>query len=736
MTNRMITALLSALGMVVSVAAFADDLTIERLHANSSLNGDPVRGAQISPDGTLITFLKGREDDARRLDLWAYDRETGTASMLVSSTDLVGEEVALSEEEKNRRERQRIYSNGIIGYQWDAQGRRILFPLGGDVFVYDLNAKAATRVTQTDAFETDPKFSPGGNFVSYVRDDELFVTELDSGRERQVTKGAGGTIRNGVAEFVAQEELDRDTGYWWAPGETRIAFTRIDENPVPIAERVDINADDIVTIRQRYPFAGADNVAIRLGVTSPKQAKPTWIDLGPEPDVYLADVYWSVKGETLYVARLTRDQKRLDLLKADPKTGASEVLLSETADTWVNLGLGLTPLEDGGFLWSSERGGYQQLYRYGPDGDDRGVVTAGATMVSDLDCLDTENGRLFFTGWRDTALERHVYTKSLAGRDLARPLTGKQGWNSANFSGNCETFILTHSNINQPPQASVHDASGERLFWLSENRLDDNHPYAPYLDSHLEWEFGTLEAEDGQTLDYRLLKPAGLAPGEGAPAINLIYGGPHAQRVSNSWGGLFAQLLADKGYVVFQLDNRGADNRGTAFENPLYRAMAGVEVTDQAAGTQWLAGQDYVDPEHIGVYGWSYGGYMTLHMLMQKPGLFAAGISGAPVTDWSFYDTAYTERYMGDPETDAEAYAKSSALTYADNLEDPLLIIHGMADDNVIFQNTVKLVDTLQKAGKPFELMTYPGEKHGFRAKTSRLHRDQLIVDFFERHLK
>ena len=267
-------------------------------------------------------------------------------------------------------------------------------------------------------------------------------------------------------------------------------------------------------------------------------------------------------------------------------------------------------------------------------------------------------------------------------------------------------------------------------------RFDADHPYTPYLSSHLAWTYGQLDAGDGTMMDYRVLKPSGLGPGETAPAINLVYGGPHAQRVINRWGNLFAQMLADKGFVVFQLDNRGAGNRGTAFENTLYRAMGTVEVMDQATGTRWLAEQPFVDAERIGVYGWSYGGYMTLHMLMQNPELYASGVSGAPVTDWRFYDTAYTERYMGMPQVNTEAYDLGGVFAHTDKLDDPLLVIHGMADDNVIFQNTVKLIDDLQKKGKSFELMTYPGEKHGFRAKTSRLHRDQLIVDFFERTLK
>ncbi len=713
--------------------ASADDLTVARLHAQPGLTGPSVRAARFSPDGSMITILRGREDNARQLDLWSYDIETGEASMLVSSTDLVGE-VELSEEEKNRRERQRIYDAGIISYAWDRQGEKIMFPLGGDIFIYDLASKTPTQITQTDSFETDPKFSPNGRYISFVRDDELYVHDIQTSTEHVLTSGADGTVRNAVSEFVAQEELDRNTGYWWSPMSDRLVFTQIDETPVPIAERTDINADGVVTIRQRYPFAGANNVAIKLGIVAPTKDAPIWIDLGDNPDIYVADVYWGTGGKTIYVARLTRDQKRLDLLSVDPKTGDSSIVLSETSDVWVNLGLGLRRLKDGGFLWSSERSGYQHIYRYDADGNVLGSITGDKGIVTDIDCVDQENEVIYYTGWDDSALERHVFAKPFAGP--AKRLTSVEGWHGASFSSGCKRYIQTSSTDTQPRQTSVHSNDGAFKFWLSENDVSDkSHPYHQFLASHQAWEYGQLKADDGQMLDYKILKPKGLKRRQKAPAIIFVYGGPHAQRVRKGFGNLFEQMLVDKGYVVMRLDNRGAGNRGTAFEFPLYKNMGGPETRDQALGARWLGEQSFVDKDRIGVYGWSYGGYMTLHMLLQNPELYAGGVSGAPVTDWKLYDTAYTERYMGDPERDADAYEKSAPLTHVENLEDPLLIIHGMADDNVVFQNTVKLIDALQKGGKTFDLMTYPGEKHGFRKRTSRAHRDQLIVDFFDRTL-
>ena len=712
----------------------ARQLTIDDLHVEGGLDGPALRQPRVSPDGRLVTLLRGRDDDASQLDLWAYDTATGNASMLVSSTDLVGE-VELSEEEKNRRERQRIYASGIVSYQWDAKGEQILFPLGGDIFLYRLADGTAVKVTDTDAFETDPKISPAGNYVSFIRDDELFVHELATGTEKQLSSGATATIRNGIAEFVAQEELDRDTGYWWSPDDRLIAYTQIDESPVDIVERLDFGPDGTRTIRQRYPFAGTDNVTIRLGVVPAAGGETVWVDLGPEEDIYLADVTWSADGQTLYVHRLSRDQKRLDILAADTASGATQVVFSETSETWVNLRGGMKPLADGSFLWESERDGFNHIYHYNADGSLITQVTKGDWVVSGIDCVDESNGTIYFTGWTDTPLERHVYRVPLSGGDPVQISEG-EGWHGASFAGSCDVWINSFSAPAQPSQARVRSAEGQHLFWLKENRLDADHPSAPFLASHVVPEYGTIEAEDGTPLYYRVMKPD-LAPGEKAPAIVRVYGGPHAQTVQKDWTGAFDQMLVDMGYVVFRLDNRGSWNRGTAFENPLYHAMGSVEVEDQATGTRWLAAQAYVDVDNIGVFGWSYGGYMTLHMLAQHPELYKAGVSGAPVSDWRTYDTAYTERYMGDPREVADAYDRSAVFAHLDGMkDDSLLLIHGMADDNVIFQNSIDLMAALHERDIAFEMMTYPGEKHGFRKRENKRHMDRLVVDFLERRLK
>ena len=715
----------------------AEDLTLEALHGPKSLSGPSLRGAAFSPDDKRITILRGQAEDSRKLDLWAYDTDTGEAYILVKSDDLVSEETELSEEEKNRRERQRIYDTGIISYQWDDTGARILFPLGGDIYLYDLSEKTSIQITDTEQFETDPKISPDGNYVSYVRDDELYVFNIAKKSEKRITQGAKGTIRNAVSEFVAQEELDRDTGYWWSPDDSKLVYTQIDEAPVKIAERLDYDADGAKTIRQRYPFAGTDNVTIKLGVVKASGGRTKWIDLGGNPDIYVADVHWSKNGDYIYVERLSRDQKTLDFLKVDPNTGESQVLFSETSSTWVNLRQGFRNLSDGGFLWASERSGFNHIYRYNPDGALSGPITAGEWPVNSIDCINEDNDTIMFSGWTENASEQHIYKTSLSGGDPLR-VTQKAGWHSAEFNKGCDAFIQYRSTTNQPTQASVVDTKGDHKFWLLENAISNDHPYAPYISSHANWKFGQLPTSDGVQLDYALLTPTNMKRGKKYPAIQIVYGGPHVQMVANRWGrwGLYAQFLADQGYVVFMMDNRGAWNRGKAFEDVVYRKMGQPEVQDQAIGAEWLGDLPFVDKARIGVQGWSYGGYMTLMMLAQKPDLYKAGVSGAPVSDWRTYDTAYTERYMGDPREVSDAYDAASVLTYTDNIKDgALLLIHGMADDNVIFQNAIDVMAQLQANGTDFELMTYPGEKHGFRARANRIHRDMTGLEFFDRKL-
>jgi len=729
----------------------ADTLTIERLFAAPNLSGASLRSPQISPDGRLVTYLQDKPAARGQFDLWAYDIATRQRRMLVDSNLLAPAPRPMSAEEEQRRERQRSSSfRGIVEYYFAPDAERLLVPLGGDLYVYDLSAEpndAIRRITTTDAYETDARFSPGGRYVSFVRDGNLLVFDLQSGDETPVTRDAGGTVSFATAEFIAQEEMGRRTGYWWSPDDARIAYTRVDESPVAEVKRFEIMADDVRVITQRYPAAGTSNARVQLFVAPLTDPDATIeIDPGDDPDVYLARVDWFPDGGTLAIQRQSRDQKTLTLLAADPTTGSTRVLLTERGTAWVDIGDELVFLEQSPrFIWGSSRSGFRHLYLYETDGrlvrqltdGDWNVVGTGFTPA--IKGVDEERGRVYFMANLDTPLERQFYFASLSGSEPVR-LTAPGGWHSITLAKNTRVYLDNFSTPDRPPTLTLRTIEGDSLGVLVANDLDAGHPYAPYLDEHLPTEFGTLPAADGQTLHYQLIKPRKLVPGRRYPVIVDVYGGPVSQRVRRAWGnsarsnsGFFQQFLAQHGYVVFTLDNRGTGFRGVEFETALYGQLGNVEVADQAAGVEFLRSLPFVDPDRIGVFGWSYGGYMALMTVMQRPDLFAAAVAGAPVTDWSLYDTHYTERYLQTPQDNPDGYAASNVLTYAEGLQGKLLIIHGMADDNVLFTNSTTLFARLQDLGKPFQTMVYPGAKHGLlRFPDTGPHAYSLIKDFFD----
>ncbi len=743
--------------LLVVFRAEAAELTIERIFAAPDLSGPTLRAAQISPDGRRVTYLQGKADNKDQLDLWEYDLASRRTRLLVDSRELLVTENELSEEEKQRRERQRISSlSGIVEYLFAADGRALLFPLGGDLYYYDLGArgrKAVRRLTSTAAFETDPKISPRGRYVSFIRDRNLWVIDLATGRERALTHDGGGTIQNGMAEFIAQEEMDRDSGYWWSPDERRIAFTRTDESVVPEVRRFEITADDVEIYTQRYPTAGTRNVLIDLKVIDLKTGAVTAIDLGAERDIYLARVDWFPDGRRLAVQRQSRDQRRLDLLAADAATGAARVLVSETSTTWVDLHDELTFLRRSPqFIWASSRSGYRHLYLYDLEGQLIRPLTAGDWMVTGdgsgagLLGVDERRGRVYFMANEASPLERHLYVTSLNTRtpERVQRISEEAGWHSVQLSGDTRFFLESFSTPDRPPRLQLRRSDGDLLATLIDNSVDAAHPYRPYLDHHVPAEFGTLTAADGETLYYQMLKPPSFDAARKYPVVVDVYGGPGSQRVRRAWGGyprsnegFFRQYLAQQGYIVFTLDNRGSGFRGVKFESALHLRMGQVEVADQVKGVEYLRTLPYVDGRRVGVFGWSYGGYMALMCLMTAPDYFQAGVAGAPVTDWRLYDTHYTERYLGDPKANAASYDASGVLSHAGNLRAPLLLMHGMADDNVLFTNSTKLFKELQDLGKPFDVMTYPGSKHGLlrHADTGR-HAYEMVERFLEEKLQ
>jgi dipeptidyl-peptidase-4 len=578
-----------------------------------------------------------------------------------------------------------------------------------------------------------------------VRDQNLHVYDIANARGKVLTDDGGGPIKNGMAEFVAQEEMDRTTGYWWAPDDRHIAFARVDESPVKVTQRFEIAADNVATFAQRYPVAGGPNVTVRLGVANVQSGAITWIDWGSDTDIYLARVNWLPDGKTLAIQRQSRDQRKLDLLFADIGTARTRVVLAETSNTWIDLHHELTFLKGSReFIWASSRDGHQHLYLYDDEGHLLRRLTAGDWNVDDfrtraIKGVDEKNRLIYFTATASSPTERQLYSTSLDTQDPHKivRISQEPGLHGISMSTGAAIYVDSFTSSIQPPQVSLHAADGAPLAVLLENRLNAQHPDAPYLVDNSVPQIGTLAAADGQTLYYRLYKPLHFDPAKRYPAIVDVYGGPGVQRVLDNWTGTsFTQILTRAGYVVFQLDNRGTAFRGTAFQAPIHGKLGDVEVADQVQGARWLGSQDFVDSARIGVWGWSYGGYMTLMLMFKAPDVFRAGVAGAPVTDWTLYDTHYTERYLGRPQDNAVGYAASSVLPYAQDLKGRLLVMHGMADDNVLFLHSTKLFRKLQHLGKPFDVMVYPGAKHGLTRQHDGRHAYATIKRFFDENLR
>ena len=741
MRNKLLasTLFIAALSPSTAVMAQTADpaiLTPERVFANPSLAGPVAKSVSLSPDGELVAFLRSREDDVDVLDLWAAPIGAGEPFKLIDARALVPDAGELSEAEKARRERMRISARGVVEYSWDEQGRYILAPLEGDIFLAERQGGAVRRLTETPADEIDAKVSPRGNFVSFVRDQDLVVIDLATNAETPITDDGDGLITWATAEFIAQEEMDRDTGYWWSPDERYIALQRTDESTVDIVPRLDITGGGASVVEQRYPRSGRPNAVVELYVRDIVGGGRVKVDLGANTDIYLARVNWSADGRTLYVQRESRDQKTLDLLSVDPLTGASRVISTQRSDAWVSLNNDFRALDDGNFIWSSEETGWRHLYLYNREGRRLRAITRGAYPVKSLNGINPATGEVFFTAsmrdGRELPIEQQMFRASLRRTVTPVAVTPGGGWWSTSVNKTGTAYVGNYTDLMTPTRSGLYRADGRFVRWIEENRLDADHPMYPYISRRGNVTFGTLPSH-GETLVWQMTTPPGFDPSKTYPVVMQVYGGPSGGGVKRGWQSATNQLLTEDGYIVFRLDNRGEGDRSTAFKQALYLKMGQPEIEDQVLATNYLRSLPYVDDSRIAMMGWSYGGFMSLMALTEPQMGLTSAIAGAPPTEWSLYDTHYTERYMSTPEANAAGYAASDAIPRLPNLTGRLLLMHGMADDNVILENSTRVIDALQASSIPFELMLYPGQRHGVRGNERQLQQWRTYLDFLDR---
>jgi dipeptidyl-peptidase-4 len=674
--------------------------------------GRPVK-AKPTPDGKAVLFLRAQAR-VPKLRLFEFDVASGkTRELLTPEGLLKGAEEKLTPEEKARRERQRVSVGGFTDFQLSEDGANILVSLSGKLYVVGRADGNVRELKTGPGTLLDPKFAPDGKSVSYVLNQDLFVYDLASGKERQLTKGGTEQLTHGLAEFVAQEEMNRFTGYWWSPDSKSIVYEESDAAGVEVWYVSDPAHPEQPALKSYYPRPGKANVKVRLGIIPATGGDTVWIDWDAKKYPYLARVNWSKHGP-LTIQVQTREQQELLLLKVDPATGKTTELIADKDFAWVNLHSGIPRWINKGkqFLWIREAGVGSLLHLHEADGRvARPFVPASGGLQALVD-IDTETGTLCYRASANPT-ESHLYrydTNTPPPPNLLpvtqEPvrLTKEPGIHGATFSRNHAIYVHTAALANEMPRTTVHKADGTLIGELES--VAEKPPFVPRDE--------ILKVGPAGGFYAAVTRPRNFDEKKRYPVIVDVYGGPHHQKVLAAQNTrLLDQWIADQGFIVVSIDGRGTPGRGRDWERAIYLKFGSVPLEDQVAGLKALAKKvPQMDLERVGIVGWSYGGYLSAQAVLKRPDVYKAAVAGAPVTDWFDYDTHYTERYLGLPEKEAEAYKEASLLPYAKELRRPLLIIHGTADDNVYFRHSLRLANALFRAGKEFDLLPLSGLTH------------------------
>ena len=716
------------LATAICAVAAAQELTLQSIYGGSLTERVPDT-IKWSPDGKKVSYFLHQEGE--KADLYYIDVTSGKPAVLVASEKIAAMKppvtTAKDDREKDNRERY-----GVAGYHWAPDSEHILFDANGQLWNYTLSTGKYAALSESAG---DPKFSPDGKRLAYVRKHNLAVKGVDGSAEKALTADTSEDLLNGEVDWVYAEELDVRSNYFWSPDSSKIVFMQMNESRVPTYPITDFIPQHPTVYNEKYPKVGDPNPEVQLGVVSSSGGAVKWIHLTDEKDMYIPRFGW-VRDGVVWALVLNRAQNQLDLYFVDVASGKSRQVLSEKSDTWIEIDDNVKMLKSGDkFTWSSWRDGHTHLYLYSFDkanplaADARLVnqITKGDFEVFDLESDDDSSGTLFVTTNAGDDRQRHLCSVKLDGTGF-HCLT-KGGTHEATLSPNGQYYVDHFSALMTPPQLAFCRVGGScDVFWRSKS-LDSLKLVPP--------QFVDFKAEDGTVLRGLLFLPPG-SEGKKVPLLNNPYGGPHGQTVRDHWGGagfLFNQLLMRDGIAVLQVDNRGMGARGKKFAAALMHNFGEVELKDQLASIdQALQRFPQLDGSRMGWWGWSYGGYMTL-IAMTHSDRFKAGVSVAPVTDWKDYDSIYTERYAGLVPQFEEGYKKGSPITYAANLKGHLLEVHGTSDDNVHMQNTMQMLNAFISAGKQFDLQLYPRKTHSISGPGTRVHLFTRIRAHFNREL-
>lgn len=605
------------------------------------------------------------------------------------------------------------------------------------IYLYDFEAEQLMPLHEGERIAY-PTFSPDGQKVAYTHENNLYYHDLAQDKRVQVTSdGKRNHIINGSTDWVYEEEFAFTKAFFWSPDSRQLAFMRFDEAHVKLFHMTkfdDLYPDDYTF---KYPKAGEQNAWVSvLHYDLPSGETRTMLN-GQDKDQYIPRMEWTTEPDKLAIYVMNRHQSKVEVRLATPGGGGMQTLLTETADTYLSEvdDKSLIFLEDGKhFLWQSERDGYNHLYLYNMDGSLERQLTEGEWEVTDVYGVDDDAGVVYFQSTAVSPLERHLHSVKLNGNKLKK-LTDEEGWHSADFSSEYSYFIHSHSNTSLPGQHVLRKTGGKAVRMLQDNRRAKKN-----IEKHAisDKEFFSFQAQTGPELNGWMIKPPDFDPEKTYPVLMYVYGGPGAQTVEKTYDNFnyfWFQMLSQKGYIVVSVDGRGTGGRGAKFKKTTYMELGKYETEDQIAAANYLASLDYVDPDRIGIWGWSFGGYLSTLCITKGAETFSTAIAVAPVTNWRFYDTIYTERFMRTPQENPEGYDDNSPINHAEKLEGNYLMIHGTADDNVHFQNSVEMTNALVKAGKDFEVFYYPDRNHSIFGGNTRLHLYRLMTDFVQENL-